>query len=83
MLVVLEDMIEGHERCLMQHSTLDKTPPVHQYRVIALSINSSKIQTYLHGGATQRLWDRSKCGDCRTGLVVGMKKKMTSLVVWW
>ena len=32
MLVILNIMIEEYERCLMQHSTRNKTPPVHQYR---------------------------------------------------
>ena len=44
MLVALKYMIDEHHSCLMHHSTLYRTLPVHQYAVIAHFHNSSKLK---------------------------------------
>ena len=41
MIVMLKDMIEEDQSYLMHHSTRNKTPPVHQYRVITRLQHSS------------------------------------------
>ena len=43
MLVMLKDMVEEHQSCLMHHSTLNMmpTPTVHQYRDIIIALYTS------------------------------------------